>query len=146
MLDKIHNKLFRNYGKSEKKGIFLSGIDKDGNTIFSNGVIKTDENLFDTVNLLYENFVEPEEDVKYIVIDVVDKIQELNEAEQIFGTNVSKNGFLIICENTNESGLILPSIENVADAKHAISLVKNKCELSGDVEIYSFTTKKILVI
>lgn len=146
MLDKIHNKLFRNYWKSEKKWIFLSGIDKDGNTIFSNWVIKTDENLFDTVNLLYENFVEPEEDVKYIVIDVVDKIQELNEAEQIFWTNVSKNWFLIICENTNESGLILPSIENVADAKHAISLVKNKCELSWDVEIYSFTTKKILVI
>ncbi len=146
MLDKLRQELLKKYSKHEKKWMFLNWIDQNWDIIFSNWVIETDEDIDTTLELLYNWIVkEKEEHINKIIIDIVDKVQMLTDDEQILSTDVKKYWFLIIWKDNDKSWVILPDIEWVADAKHSLSLIKSKYEMSGKVVVYSFTTNRIII-
>jgi hypothetical protein len=67
-------------------------------------------------------------------------------------TNISKipmitpklYGFALV-DDAWTSWMILPWTKGVADAKHALFLIKQKYNIKGKVKIYIFTTDRLLV-
>ena len=146
MKEIIKEVLYKDYSADEKKWIFFSWFDENLTELFSNWVVYTEDELDSCIDSLYSWVVEDhEKSLKYTVIDVVDNIQELTNPEDILKTDPQKYWFFLICQDSDDTWAILPNIEWVADAKHALSLVKKKYNLSGKVEVFVFTTNRIVI-
>ncbi len=146
MKERIKEVLYKDYSADEKKWIFFSWFDENLTELFSNWVVYTEDELDSCIDSLYSWVVEDhEKSLKYTVIDVVDNIQELTNPEDILKTDPQKYWFFLICQDSDDTWAILPNIEWVADAKHALSLVKKKYNLSGKVEVFVFTTNRIVI-
>lgn len=60
MLEAIKTKLFEKYDKNDSKGLFFSLFDKDGNLLVSNGVLQTDKNMNDLVEIISAGILDKE--------------------------------------------------------------------------------------
>lgn len=148
MIEKIKEKIYLKYWKEEKNWIFLSAFDKSWELLFSNWVILTDEDIETSIETLYNGIIKSKEkEIKNIVIDIVDKIQEMSDPKEILAISPKEYGFLLVeyDATSKASWVILPNTEWIADAKHALSSIKKKYNLYWKVIIYTFTTTRIIL-
>ncbi len=146
MIDKIKKKVSEEYDLSENKGVFLSGFDSSKNLIFSDGVLYTDKKLSQVIQELgYWYYEKNKKKVKFVLVDIVWNIQEINDANTILKLSVKEKWICLISLDWKKSGVMLPEIEGVADAKNALELIKQKYEIQGKVKVYWFTTKRFYV-
>ncbi len=144
MVDKIKKVLFESYWSDEQKGIFLSGFDEDHELIMSQWVLKSDLPLHELLDTLMEESDEAMSSVVFVAIDIVSEIIQLEDTNEILNQDPQEYGFALIGEN-DTSGVILPGVEWVADAKHALHNVKKKYGIEGNVEVYIFRTERLVV-
>jgi len=144
MIDKIKKALFESYWSDEQKGIFLSWFDEQHDLIMSQWVLKSDLPLHELIDTLTDEVDEEMKDVVFVAVDIVSEIIQLESTEDILSKDPLEYGFALIGEN-DTSGVILPWVEWVADAKHALHNVKKKYGIEGNVEVYVFRTQRIVV-
>lgn len=144
MIEKLKDALEKKYKLRETKWLFVSGFDKDWKLQYSQWVVESDQPLEELIAQLYTKFVEPVQDTKVITLDVVTTLFEETNIAKIPTTTPKLYGFAIV-DDTGDTWVILPWTKGVADAKHALYLIKEKYWVSGKVKIFVFTTDRILV-
>jgi hypothetical protein len=144
MLEIIKTKLLDFYDKKDKLWLFFSLFDKDNNLIVSHGVLTTDKPIPELVDILYHAILEKHEKETYIItIDIVKEIQAQPDIQKLLTLSSKEYGIFVINKQTNISGVMLPDIKGVKDIKDAISALKIKYGLGGNVEVSSFTTRRM---
>ncbi|MDD3263132.1 MAG: hypothetical protein PHR61_04830 [Candidatus Absconditabacteria bacterium] len=144
MLDIIKTKLLSFYNKTDKLGLFFSLFDANNNLLLSNGVLTTDKPLPELVEILYHALLEKvEKSTKVIAIDIVKDIQLQPDIQKLLTLSPKDYGIFMINRQTNISGVVLPDTQGITDIKGALGLLKQKYNLTGNVEISSFTTRRI---
>ena len=145
MLETIKAKLYEQYKVDDKIGLFFSLFDDKNILLASNGVISTDKPLEVLINLLYHGIVEKYPKCNHILIEIPWNIALQEDAKTLFNFSVAEYGICLVSPDDKKSGVLLPGTPGVFDMKTALSLVQKKFGLSGNVQIYTFTTDKISI-
>ena len=143
MLEKIKQKLLEFYHKEDKFWLFFSLFDVQNKLLISNGVVTTDKPLEELIDILYHAFLEKQANAHIIVIDIIKEIQVQPDIQKLLTLSAKDYGIFAINKETNISGIVLPDTAGVPDIKTALWLLKQKYNLSGNVEISTFTTRRI---
>lgn len=109
----------------------------------SQGILETDKPLEELVTSLYNTHILPHTNVSVIAVDVVTSLYEETDVSKITSIAPKLYGFALVDEHAT-MGVILPGTVGVADAKHALYLIKQKYTLQGKVKIFVFTTERLL--
>ena len=145
MLENIKTKILEKYKADEKRGLFLSLFDVNNTLLTSNGVLSTDKPLDQLIDLLYHGIVEKYPTCTYIIADFPGTLNLQNDATILLNSSVLEQGICLISPDDTKSGVLLPGTPGVTDMKTAITLVKEKFGLMGNVQIYTFTSDKIMI-
>jgi hypothetical protein len=145
MLEKIQTKLFEKYKKDDKKGLFVSVFDADKKLLLSNGVVNTDKSLEELSKTLYDWLVAKQTKAKTVVLDVVKEIKEERDIAKLSTYSLKEYGLCLIDANDNKSWILLPNTQWATNFALALKMIKEKNGLWGEVNIYVFTTERILV-
>lgn len=143
MLDKIKNKLFSFYDKNDKIWLFFSLYDQNNVLLGSHGTLITDKNMNELIDILYHAIVEKETKTHTIAIDIVKEIQVKVDIGTFMSLSPKEFWVFAINTETQKSGVILPNIEGVENMQTALALMKQKHGLSWNVEISTFTTRRV---
>lgn len=144
MLEKIKKVLFESYGSEEEKGIFLSGYDDQQDLIISQWVLTSDLPLHELLDTIYEEIKSEIDNIVYVAVDIVSDIIQLEDSEDILHKDPQEFGFALVWED-DLSGVILPGVAGVADAKHALYHVKKKYGIEWNAEVFVFRTDRLVV-
>lgn len=98
-----------------------------------------------TLPQLHADIVIQHPDTKVLTIDIVTTFFEETNIDKIPTTSPKLYGFAVVDEH-GKTGVILPATAGVADAKHALYLIKQQYLLQGKVKIYIFTTDRLLIL
>ena len=145
MLEKIKKALFEIFGADEVKWLFLTWFDGDHTLLVSKWVLQTDLPLHELADTVWEELWEWIDDVLYVSIDIVSEIIQLKQKDDILSKNPQERWFALMTEDGTESGIMLPAIEWVADAKQVLYQIKKKYGIEWDVEVFVFRTERIVV-
>lgn len=143
MLEKIKTKLFEKYKKEESKWLFFSLFDKDGNVLTSTGVLQTDKNMNDLVEIISAGILDKEKWAVSVAVDVVLEVTQESDMNKLMWISTKDYGVFLINNETQKSWIILPNMKWVNDVKTALGLIKQKYQVSGNVMIYVFKTDRI---
>jgi len=143
MLEKIKTKLFEKYKKEDNKWLFFSLFDKDGNLLTSSGVLQTDKNMWDLVEIISAGILDKEKWAVSAAIDVVLEVSQESDMQKLLTISTKDYGVFLINNETQKSWIILPNIKGVNDVKTALGLIKQKYQVAGNVLIYVFKTERI---
>jgi len=145
MLEKIKTKLFEKYKKEESKWLFFSLFDKDGNVLTSTGVLQTDKNMWDLVEIISAGILDKEKWAVSVAVDVVTEVTQESDMQKLMA--ISTKDYWVFLINPDASGqkswIILPNMKGVNDVKTALGLIKQKYQISGNVLIYVFKTERM---
>jgi len=144
MLEKIKKVLFESYGSEEEKGIFLSWYDDQQDLIISQWALTSDMPLHELLDTIYDEIQENMSEIIYVAVDIVSEIIQLEDSSDILTKDPQEFGFAVVWEN-DTSGVILPWVMGVADAKHALYHVKKKYAIEWNVEVFVFRTERLVV-
>lgn len=144
MLEKIKKVLFETYWSEEEKGVFLSWFDDNQELLISQGVLTSDIPLYELLETVYQEIESETKQIVYIVCDVVSEIIQLENTKEILSKDPQEFGFAMIWED-DRSGVILPGVAGVADAKHALYHIKKKYGIEWHGEVFVFRTDRIVV-
>jgi hypothetical protein len=144
MLEQIKQTIEKKYKLRDTKGLFISCFDAQGKLLTSQGIVESDKPLEETIQSLYTAHIEPLKNVKVVTIDVVTTMFEETNIGKIPATSPKMYGFAVVDEKWT-TGMILPNTKWVADAKHALYLIKQKYAIQWKVKIYMFTTDRLIV-
>ena len=143
MLDKIKKMLFSFYDKNDKIWLFFSLYDANNALILSNGTLVTDKSMNDLVDILYHSILEKQTNVHTIAIDVVKEVQLKPDMANLMNLSPKEYGIFAINKETQKTAIILPNMQGVETIQVALAMIKQKYDLSGNVEISTFTTRRI---
>ena len=146
MLEKIKKVLLKTYNSEEKKGVFLSWFDKEHHLLSSEWVVDTEQALYKTLDAVYKTSIAPHiKEVMYVACDIDSDIIEIHDIKKVLDLSPKEFWFVVVDQDDDVSGVILPNTEWVSDAKSALSYIKKKYGIHGKVEIYAFRTERIVV-
>jgi hypothetical protein len=146
MLEKIKNELKKHCKPEEKKWLFFSLFDVNGKPLSSNGSIETDKNTNDLTDLIYKEFLaKHEHTTKTIVIDIIESYIQETDINKVITLPTKDYGLFIINNETKKSWAILPNTKGITETKQALTFIKEKYNISGNVSIYSFRTERIKI-
>lgn len=143
MLEKIKTKLFEKYKKEDSKWLFFSLFDKDGNLLTSTGVLQTDKNMGDLVDIISAGILDKEKWAVSVAVDVVGEVTQESDMQKLMAISTKDYGVFLINNETQKSWIILPNMKGVGDVKTALGLIKQKYQVSGNVMIYIFKTERM---
>lgn len=145
MLETVKSKILEKYKTDEKRGLFFSLFDVNNTLLTSNGVLATDKPLDQLIDLLYHGIVEKYPTCTYMIADFPGTLTLQKDATTLLNSSVAQQGICLISSDNTKSGVLLPGTPGVTDMKTAITLVKEKFNLTWDVQIYTFTSDKIMI-
>ncbi len=143
MLDKIKASIFQKYKKDEVKWIFFSVFNDKWNLLISNWVFYTDKSLDELIDTLYRWLIEKHTDIWNIVVDIIWETSEIKSSEEI--QNISLKDFGILLSSENKSGILLPDTKWVNNIQEWLKIIKEKNNLSSNVQITKFKTDRFCI-
>jgi len=147
MIDNIKKAIYKDYNPEEKKWLFLSWFSKDRKLVVSQWLVFTDNVLSKNIDGLYEAYILPEtKHIMYVVCDIVADIVDYSETPwEFLKLSPKEYWFIAIDKEDDLSGVILPNTLGVVDAKSALYDLKKKYGIHGQVELYAFRTKRLVI-
>ena len=144
MLEQLKQTLEKKYKLRDTKWLFVSWFDAEGKVLFSQGMVESDLPLEQTLQQLYDTYVATATGIKVVTLDIVTTLFEETNIGKVPTTSPKMYGFAVV-DDHGTTGVIMPGTKWVADAKHALYLIKQKYAIQGKVKIYLFTTDRLLV-
>lgn len=144
MLEKIKDMIQKKYKLRDTKWLFVSGFDATWKLLFSEWIVEADDTLEKTIESLYKTHIEPVQGIKVLTLDVVTTLYEETNISKIPVITPKLYWFALV-DDHGTNWVILPWTKGVADAKHALFLIKQKYNVQWKVKIYVFTTDRLLV-
>lgn len=146
MLEQIKTELARHCKPEEKKGLFFSLYDVNGKILASHGTVETDKPINELTDLIYNGLLaKHDHTTKTIVIDIIENYFQEQDINKALTLPTKDYGLFLVNNETKQSGAILPNTKGVNDIKTALSLIKQKYGISGNVSIYSFRTQRVSI-
>jgi hypothetical protein len=146
MLNQITLELAKHTKPEDKKGLFFSLFDESNHILASHGVIQTTKTINELTDLLYNGLLKTHENLtKTVVIDIIQSCIQETDINKLLALPTKDYGIFLINEETKKSGTILPNTKGVNDIKTALTLIKQKYGISGNVSMYSFRTERITI-
>ncbi len=145
MIEQIKELLASQQNLNEKKGIFLSAFDRNNALLTSNGVLVTNKALTEVAETLYKWLIASYKEVKYIVGDIIEQIAIKTSMEDIMQTDMTIYGICASTLDHTKSGVVLPNTLWISTASDALGYIKQRNNLSGNITVYTFTTKRFYV-
>jgi len=147
MLNEVKSLLFTRYKPNENRWIFISTFDVNWNLISSNGVVDSNKELWQLVELLYHWIFESQKNIQKIVVDVVLNIYEEKNIQEIVKLSPITNWLCLVnAQDQSKSGVILPNTKWVSTIQQALLLIKQKYRLEGQVLFFVFTTDRMEIL
>lgn len=144
MIQGILKTLYTKYQSSDTNGIFLSGYDKTGKLLISQGILEPGQTIENTTNTLYDTYIKPLDTIDLVIIDIVKNIVEQREYTVVLSLDPHQYGLMIkMLTDETHIGVILPGTAEVVDMAHAIYAIKQKYTITGDVILYTFQTDRL---
>ena len=143
MLEKIKSKLLEFYNKEDKIWLFFSIFDKNNKLLISNWVLTTDKPIVELIEILYHAILEKQTWAHTIAIDIIKEIKQEPDIQKILSLNTKDYWIFAMNKENNTSWVILPNTAWINDSKTALWVLKEKYKLSWNVEVYSFTSRRI---
>ncbi len=110
MLEQIKTELAKHYKPEEKKGLFFSLFDIQGNPLTSNGTIETDKNINELTDLIYNGLLAKyEHTTKTVVIDIIQSYIQETDVNKLLALPTKDYGIFLVNIETKKSGAILPN-------------------------------------
>jgi len=97
----------------------------------------------DLVDILYHAIIEKQTNVKTIAIDIVKEVQLKPDIANLINLSPKDYGIFVLNKETQKTAVILPNMQGVDTMQVALAMIKQKHGLSGNVEISTFTTRRI---
>ncbi len=146
MLNEIKLELSKHCKPDEKKWLFFSLFDVNGKPIISNGTIETDKTIDQLTDLIYTGLLAKYEHIaKTIAIDIIESYFLETDINKLLSLPTKSYGIFLVNNETKKSWAILPNTKWVNDIKTALTLIKEKYGISGNVSMYSFRTERISI-
>ncbi len=146
MLDQIKSALAKYCKPEEKKWLFFSLFDVNGKLLASHGTVETDKGTNELTDLIYNGLLaKHEHTTKTVVIDIIQSYIQETDINKLLALPTKDYGVFMINEETKTSWAILPNTKGVADIKSALTLIKQKYGISGNVSMYSFRTERVTI-
>lgn len=146
MLEQIKTTLTKHCKPEEKKWLFFSLFDINGKLLASNGVVETDKNTQELTDLIYNNLlIKHDHTTKTIVIDIIQSYIQETDVNKLLALPTKDYGIFLVNNETKKSWVILPNTKGVNDIKSALTTIKQKYGISGNVSMYSFRTERITI-
>ncbi|GHW02889.1 hypothetical protein AGMMS50249_6750 [candidate division SR1 bacterium] len=147
MLPEIKSLIETHVALSSKDGLFFSLFDKDNNLLASQGTITTDKTLESLVDLFYQGIISKfEKQTKTVVLDLVDSIQTVVDIQAFLSFSPVENGVILTSTTDKKTGILLPNTAGITTMQDALSAIKAKDSLSGNVEISTFKTTRLVLL
>lgn len=144
MLAQIKELIATQIPLSEQKGLFFSLFDKQGTLLDSQGTLLTDKPLEALLDLFYQGIiVKYEKQTKSIVLDIVETLQPMTDVKAFLALSPKNYGVILTASKEKKTGILLPDTVGIETMQQALAAIKNKYQLSGDVHIEVFQTKKL---
>jgi hypothetical protein len=77
------------------------------------------------LEILYTTHIEPLKNIKIVTMDVVTTLFEETNIGKVSAISPKMYGFAVV-DDHGTTGIIMPGTKGVADAKHALYLIKQK--------------------
>ncbi len=146
MLEQIKAELIKHCKPEEKRGLFFSLFDVNGKPIISHGTIETDKNINELTDLIYNGLLAKHEQItKTVVIDIVQSYLQETDINKLLALSTKDYWIFLVNNETKSSWAILANTKWVDDIKTAITLIKQKYNISGNVGMYSFRSERFVV-
>jgi len=146
MLEQIKAELAKHCKPEEKKGLFFSLFDVHGKLLASNGTVETDKTTTQLTDLIYNGLLaKHEHTTKTVVIDIIESYFQETDINKLLGLPTKDYGIFLVNNETKKSWAILPGTKGVNDVKTALTLIKQKYGISGNVSMYSFRTERVTI-
>ena len=146
MIEKIKQEIEKIYNLNEPKGIFMSAFDEKNNLILSNGVLTTDKSLWKVIEMIYHGLIEQHTNITKIICDIVLTIEEQHTLQAINTIDLSLQGLCIQTVDNSRSGVLLPWTIGIHTIQDAFTMIKKKNSIEGNINMYSFSTKRLEII
>ena len=126
--------------------MFFSIFDVNGKLIGSHGAIETDKTINELSDFMYNDLIaKNEHNIKTIVIDIIQSYIPETDVNKLLALPTKDYGIFLVNNETKKSGVILPNTKGVNDIKSALTLIKQKYGISGNVSMYSFRTERVTI-
>lgn len=146
MLEQIKWELSKHSKPEEKKWLFFSLFDVNGKLLTSNGTVETDKTINELTDLIYNGLLaKHEHTTKTVVIDIIESYFQETDINKLLSLPTKDYGVFLVNNETKKSWAILPNTKGVTDIKTALTLIKQKYGISGNVSMYSFRTERITI-
>ena len=146
MIEQIKAQLSQSINLQNKTGVFFSAFDAQWQLLASNGVIKTDRTLENILQSFYNGIIQKiEGQVKNIIFDIVEEIRLQNDPNVIKKLPLDQYWLFLVEWNGQNSWVLLPNTQWATNISDAVRAIKKKYNLNGQVSIFVFKTRKIVV-
>lgn len=144
MLEKIKNEIQKTFPLQSVRGLFFSAFNEQNQLIASNGVIKTDRSLEQLLTSFYQGILQKsEKQIKKLIFDIVEEIKLQNDPNILVKLSMKERWLFLVQGEGQNSGVLLPNTKGIDTIQQALSAIKQKYNLSSQVSIFIFKTKKI---
>ena len=146
MLEQIKAELVKHCKSEEKQWLFFSLFDVNGKILASHGTVETDKHINELTDLIYNGLLAKHEHLtKTIVIDIIESYFQETDINKLLSLPTKDYGVFLVNNEKKKSSTILPNTKGVNDIKTALTLIKQKYGISGNVSMYSFRTERITI-
>lgn len=147
MIDTIKTELSKHFPLSSKHGLFFSAFDAQGQLVASHGVLKTDRALEQLVQTFYQGLLQKiEQKTKKLIFDVVEEIRLQNDPNVLVKLSMKEWGIFLVQGEGQNSGVLLPATKGIDTIQQGLAAIKQKYNLTSQVSVFIFKTKKIEVV
>lgn len=145
MIDKIKSELFKQYKNDDIKWMFFSLFDKNKKLLVSSGVVKTDKTMDQLIDTFYASVISKYQNTKTVIVDLIKDLNQETDLTKMLNFDVKEYGFCLIHVEDWKTGAVLPNTQWIKNVKEALTYIKKKNQINGNVEIYSFKTDRVII-
>ena len=146
MLQQLKDLIATSASLADSKGLFFSLFDKNGKLLDSQGTLTTDKTLEALMELFYQGIITKyEKTTSSVVIDIVETIQTMTNVSDFLALSPKIYGVVLTSTKTKKTGVLLPNTAWITTMQQALSAIKQKHKLSGEVLIEVFQTKRLVL-
>lgn len=146
MINLIYQSLYNIIKPESIVGLFFSAFDNQWVLIVSHGVIQTDKPANQLITLIYNGLIAQYEwKIRMIACDIVQEIKQEDDISILLWYNPEQYWLRISTIDGSKSWVLLPQTAGVSDMKSWLLYLKSKYNIEGNVIMWVFTTKRVIV-
>lgn len=99
------------------------------------------------IESFYQGIIQKyESQTKTIVVDIIDQLQLQNDPNELLKLSMRERGLFLVQAEGQNSWVLLPNTKGIDTIQQALAAIKQKYNLTSQVSIFVFKTKRLTII